>query len=119
MSSRWRDLAWFALWASIGGLFALTLLGALTIGVFVLLVPVMATLVLRRIPNAVAGRPGIITGAAIPVFYVAFLNRHGPGNICNSNHFHCHDEWNPWPWLLAGIGVAVTGAVVFTRARRP
>lgn len=112
------DLAWFAAWSAIGALFALSIAGALTIGVFILIVPLIATACLLRLPRASVGRPGLVTGAALPLFYIAFLNRHGPGNICNATHLRCHDEWSPWPWLLAGICLTVFGGLIFARPAR-
>jgi hypothetical protein len=110
-----HDMLWFAAWSAIGGLFALSLLGAASIGVFLLVVPVVATVLLFRIPQARVGRPGLITGVSLPMFFVAYLNRHGPGNICNETRLRCHEEWNPWPWVLVGIVAASTGAVAYVR----
>lgn len=113
-----RDVSWFVVWASIGGLFTAAFLSALTIGPFIVAVPVITTVIVLRVPNASAGRPGLISGASFPLLYVAFLNRHGPGSICNATRLRCHDEWSPWPWLLTGLGVSLTGATIFTWARR-
>lgn len=117
-SSPGRDSWWFAVWAAIGGLFALSLLAGFTIGMFILAVPAIATVALLRVPNASVGRSGLISGVSLPLLFVAFANRHGPGTNCNATRFRCHDEWSPWPWLLAGIIVAAAGGTVFARARR-
>ncbi len=36
MSTGCRDVSWFVVWASIGGMFTVALLGTLTIGPFIL-----------------------------------------------------------------------------------
>ena len=41
----WR---WFAAWVLVGGLYALSVLGMLTIGMFVLPIPIVATVLLNR-----------------------------------------------------------------------
>ena len=115
-SSLAGDLWWFAGWAAIGGLYALALLALLSVGLLILVAAVIPTVVLGRMSNASVGRPGLIAGAALPLFYVAFVNRHGPGTICSATQ--CHDEWNPWPWVLTGIGVAAIGATIFAKTRR-
>jgi hypothetical protein len=66
-------------------------------------VAVIASVVLLRVPQASVGRPGLISGVSSSLFFVAFASRHGPGSICNLTRIHCHEEWSPWPWLVAGL----------------
>jgi hypothetical protein len=80
---------------------------------------------LARRQSAQVGLPGLVSGLALPLFFVAFLNRDGPGEIC-SRHFaarvvigeHCSEESSPWPWLACGIAMAIGGAFWFIVSRR-
>ncbi|HEX2736631.1 MAG TPA: hypothetical protein VHP57_00685 [Acidimicrobiia bacterium] len=107
---------WFTVWFLVGGAYCFCLLAMLTIGVFLLPIPVLATVVLARREDAQIGAAGLISGLGIPLYWVAYLNRDGPGEICNTtrNGTHCMSEWSPWPWLavgtlfvLLGVGVAL------------
>jgi len=115
------DLLWFGVWSAIGAAYALALLGAMTIGVFVLPFAVVATLFVRWHRRAHVGLPGLISGAALPLLYVAYLNRSGPGTVCSAipGGQSCTDEWSPWPWLSLGLALLVAGVIVFARRRRP
>jgi MYXO-CTERM domain-containing protein len=115
---RW---AWFAAWLVIGAGYALSLLGAASIGLFMLPLPVLATILLARRQHANAGLPGLISGLGIPLLYVAYLNRAGPGTICTmitGGGQDCTDEWSPWPWLAAGVVLLVLGAAAFIARQR-
>jgi hypothetical protein len=111
---RWR---WFAAWLLVGGLYALSLLSVLTIGLFILPLPVLATVLLCRHPERRGGLPGLVAGIALPLFYVAALNRGGPGMICSSidggSGTMCTEETSPWPWLAAGVLLLTLGTVAF------
>lgn len=106
---------WFFVWLAIGATFGLAILGTMSIGIFVLPVAAIATVVALRRPGAEAGLPGLISGASLPVFYVAFLNRDGPGTVCTaiSGGQSCTDEYNPWPWLAVAVALVVTGAAIY------
>ena len=115
---RW---AWFAAWLIIGAGYALSLLGAASIGLFVLPLPVLATILLARRQHAHSGLPGLISGLGIPLLYVAYLNRAGPGTICTTitgGGQDCTDEWSPWPWLAAGVILLVLGVAAFIARQR-
>jgi hypothetical protein len=94
---RW---AWFAAWLIIGAGYALSLLGAASIGLFVLPLPVLATILLARRQRVHGGLPGLISGLGVPLLYLAYLNRAGPGTICTTitgGGQDCTDQWSPWP----------------------
>lgn len=111
---------WFSAWLLVGAGYALGFIGIASIGLFVLPFPVLATLLLVRQRQATTGLPGLITGLAVPVFYVACLNRAGPGTICTTvtGGQQCNDEWSPWPWLAVGVILLVVGVAMFSHRQR-
>ena len=117
---RRRAVVWFIAWMLTGAGYALGLLGALTIGPYVLLVTVAATIVLATRARTLVGLPGLVSGLSLPLFYVAFLNRSGPGTICTTTATSrsCVDEWSPWPWLVIGVVLLVGGCAWFATANR-
>ena len=112
---------WFVAWIVVGVGFMFALLGAMTIGVFVL--PIaggLAVLVATR-RGSIVGIPGLISGLSLPLFYVAYLNRDGPGDICRSfadGGSACTEEWSPWPWLFVGALFLLGGIAVFVQVNR-
>jgi hypothetical protein len=115
---RW---AWFAAWLLTGVGYALSLLGAASIGLFVLPLPVLATILLARRQHAHGGLPGLISGLGIPLLYLAYLNRAGPGTICTTitgGGQDCTGESSPWPWLAAAVILLALGAAAFIARQR-
>jgi hypothetical protein len=114
-----RSVIWFIAWMLIGAGYALGILGALSIGRYVLVITVAVTAVIATRTGSSVGLPGLISGLSLPLFYVAFLNRSGPGTVCTSTATSqaCVDEWSPWPWLVIGIMLLVSGCVWFRRSR--
>ena len=112
--------AWFAAWLVIGAGYALSLLGAASIGMFVLPLPVLATILVSRRQRARSGLPGLISGLGLPLFYVAYLNRAGPGNICTTTGGgqNCTGESSPWPWLAAALILLGLGLSAFIARQR-
>jgi hypothetical protein len=116
-----RGWGWFIAWMALGLGYALGLLGALTIGPFLLLILAVPTIALGRRPGAIVGLPGLASGLSFPVFYVAYLNRSGPGTICRTIRAagqECVDESSPWPWLIIGAVLLVGGCVWFLTTSR-
>jgi hypothetical protein len=113
-------MLWFVAWMLVGAGYALGILGAASIGPYVLIVTVAATAVLATRQGASVGLPGLLSGLALPLFYVAFLNRSGPGTICTSTATSqsCTDEWSPIPWLVIGVLLLVGGFVWFALVER-
>jgi hypothetical protein len=101
---------------------ALAFLDALTIGIFVLPIAGGAIVFLATRRRATDGIAGLISGLGLPVLFVAYANREGPGDICkitSGGGQSCTQEWSPWPWLLIGLALVGFGVVVFvTSARR-
>jgi hypothetical protein len=112
---------WFTAWLLVGAGYAVGLVGIASIGLFVLPLPVLATVLLARRQPATSGLPGLISGLGVPFLYVAYLNRAGPGTICSTvtGGQECTDEWSPWPWLAVGVILLVLGVAAFlVRQRR-
>jgi hypothetical protein len=87
MTSTPRDrkgVFWFIAWMFVGAGYALGVLSALSIGAYVLLITVVATIVLATRAGNRVGLPGLVSGLSLPLFYVAYLNRSGPGTICTT-----------------------------------
>jgi hypothetical protein len=116
---RWNVIGFIA-WMLTGAGYAVGILGALSIGRYVLVITVAATIVLASRTGSRVGLPGLISGLSLPLFYVAFLNRSGPGTVCTSTATSqsCVDEWSPLPWLAIGIVLMVSGCVWFALANR-
>ena len=114
-----RNVIWFIAWMLTGAGYALGILGALSIGPYILVITVAVTIVLTTRTGS-RGLPGLISGLSLPLFYVAFLNRSGPGTVCTSTATSrsCVDEWSPWPWLGIAIVLLVSGCVWFAMANR-
>src|ERR1035441_7753758 len=79
-----RLWAWFGAWLLTGAAWALSLVVILSIGLFVIPLAIVATVLLARRTSWRPGLPGLIAGLGAPLFYVAYLNRAGPGNVCTA-----------------------------------
>ncbi|HMG64694.1 MAG TPA: hypothetical protein VK599_17265 [Streptosporangiaceae bacterium] len=133
-----RSWLWFVAWTLVGASWCLALLTVLTIGILVAPVALLLTVLLltavRR--GSAVGLPGLLSGPSLLLFYVAYLNRGGPGsdgctdhgNICTgsgtvspsgtSTVSTSTQEWDPMPWLVAGSVLLVAGVVLFLLLRR-
>jgi hypothetical protein len=101
----WR---WFAVWALVGGAYAMSILGAFTIGLFFIPFALSGTALLARVRASRVSWPGAIAGLGLPALLVAWLNRAYPAP----------NTIDPKPWL-AGAGVLVViSAVVFLAQQR-
>ncbi len=109
----------FAGWTAIGACVLLALLTPFTIGAIAALVALAGVAALLMWP---AGRSaaafGALSGAGAVPLYVAWLNRDGPGTVCNSTATHCVDEWSPWGWFAIGLVLITTGVATFMMSRR-
>lgn len=106
-------------WTILGAGACLGVISLLTIGPFVMLATLMLSgLMLWRVDFGWA-MAGLISGASVPVAYVGWLNRDGPGNVCTSTSGgqSCADEWSPWPFVVVAVVLLVVGVVVFARQR--
>jgi hypothetical protein len=110
----------FVAWCVIGAGLCLGVLSMLTIGPFVLLATLtLCAFLLYRVEFG-WGMGGLLTGAAAPVLYVAWLNRRGPGEVCTrtATSLSCDSQWSPWPFVAVAVALVLAGVVVFARNRR-
>ena len=111
------SLGAFVAWCFIGAGLCLGVLSMLTIGPFVLLVTlVLCGFLLYRVEFG-WGMGGLLTGAATPLLYVAWLNRDGPGEVCTrtATSLSCADEWSPWPFVVVATALIVAGVALYVR----
>jgi len=119
-----RPWVYFVIWMLVGASYAMVIVGALSIGIFFVPIAVIATVFLVRKPSSKRGIPGLFGGFALPLFYVAYLNRSGPGTVCTQTQStfgvgqSCTQEWNPWLWLAAGLVLLGIGTGIFIVASR-
>lgn len=114
----------FLAWALVGAGWVFGLLGALTIGVFVLVATIaLAAVLLARPATRNRNAVGMISGGGVVLLYIAYLNRGGPGDVCTTTGTGsaCSPEWSPWPFLAVGVALVVGGIVLarLTRGRSP
>ncbi|MER5913854.1 hypothetical protein ABT124_26075 [Streptomyces sp. NPDC001982] len=111
---------WFCAWFLVGALASLGLLTVLTVGVFLLPATLVAAVFLATRRGSRAGLAGLVSGLGMPLLYVAFLNRGGPGSVCTTTASgqSCVDEYSPWGWLGAGAVFLLAGIVLGLVLRR-
>ncbi|MDO8119788.1 hypothetical protein Q6346_00500 [Isoptericola sp. b490] len=114
---------WWALavWATVGALGGVGLMALLTIGAFLLGgAAVLALAALAVEPLRSRACAVVVTGAAAGPWYVAWLNRDGPGTVClrTATAVSCIDEWSPWPFVVAGAILVGVGIGAFRALRR-
>ncbi|WP_037884729.1 hypothetical protein [Streptomyces sp. NRRL S-646] len=111
---RAQEWGWFLAWLAVGGCVALGLAALLSVGLVLIVLGALAAVFLLRKGhrNAVVGA---VTGLSLPLFYVAYLNRGGPGNVCRATAGGetCTDEYAPVPFLIAGALLFAAGFLVF------
>jgi len=114
-----RGTVWFVAWILVGAALAFGVLGIATVGVFVLPVALIAGVALALRPAARRRAAGVVAGAGLPLLYVAYLNRSGPGTVCTTHAGGqaCVDESNPWVWLAAALAVIAAGTVLDLKRR--
>ena len=91
----------FGVWLLVGAIVAFFGLSMPTLGlVAVLVAGVVAGWRSRR-----QGLPGLLVGAALPLFWVAWLNRDGPGFVTfrTPTGQGGRELLDPLPWLVAGL----------------
>lgn len=107
---------WFCAWAGVGALGLLSLDVGPIAAVPALL---LAALIATRGDRDHKSLLGLVTGAGLPLLYVAWVQREGPGTTCwhTAMGEGCNQHLNPIPWLLIGLALVLAGLVAQTRAK--
>lgn len=111
----------FFAWPVVGAALALSLLGMMSIGIFILPFAVGGLLALQKWGGSRKSSVGLISGVGLPFLYIAYLNRDGPGTVCTAfgnGGQQCTEEWSPWPWLLIGVALVALGVALFVKEAR-
>lgn len=108
---------WFWIWALVGcgAAFGWLVMGVLAIPATALVLwPLLARPAIR------SSAYGLVTGVGVPLLYVAWLQRAGPGTTCwhTATGGGCDQHLNPLPWLVAGVGLFTAGLVAHARSER-
>jgi hypothetical protein len=104
----------------VGAVLSLGILGALSIGFVLLPVGLIAAATLGMRSSTRRGVLGVVSGLGVPLLYVAFLNRDGPGTVCHAidGGVDCAERWSPWPWLGLGVALVILGLVLYVSRSR-
>jgi hypothetical protein len=116
-----RAWGWFAVWVATGAVASFGVIGLLTIGLPLLVVSGGATAVLlTRRPESRVGLWGLLSGASVAAWFLAWVNRDGPGDVCRTTPTEqsCQQEWNPIPFTVVAVLLLVVGVVFFVTVRR-
>ncbi|MFI1509499.1 hypothetical protein [Streptomyces sp. NPDC020597] len=105
---------WFVAWLAVGACAGTGLAALLSVGVVLLsAAAVAAGLLLRKSPrNAIVG---LSAGPAVPLLYLAYLNRGGPGTVCRTSAGgqSCTEEYSPAPFLVGAVVLLCAGFLIF------
>jgi uncharacterized membrane protein len=111
----------FLAWALVPNLLLAGLAAAFT-PLIIVVVPAAAVLVTALIVRCGVNQSaiGAIFGAGILPLVVGYLNRGGPGDVCTASNggSQCTSEWSPWPFVVVGLVLVITGVTWFDAARR-
>jgi hypothetical protein len=110
----------FGLWFTVGAVVSLGILAALSIGFVMLPVGLIGAAALAMRSSTRRGVLGVVSGLGVPLMYVAFLNRDGPGTSCHAANggVDCAERWSPWPWLGLGSALVILGLVLYVNRSR-
>lgn len=107
------------MWGIVGGIGAVATLAVFT--PLILIVPALVALggFMFFKSRARVGVLGVVSGLGLPLLFVAWVNRAGPGMSCwtSVTGGGCDQRLDPWPWLLIGLLLVGLGIGLF--ARRP
>ncbi len=117
----------FAAWTFVGALLGFSLLGAASIGLLVFPVALVWLVVVVRTVRVWPEVAGVLAGAAALSLLVGFANLHsrpcparGSGGVRyrgGAGSTSSCGGLDPWPWLLVGVALGCTGAMVYGIAR--
>jgi hypothetical protein len=106
--------SWFWAWALVG---CASAFGLLVAGMLAL-APVAAVIwLMASRPTIRRSAFGIVTGVGVPLLYIAWVQRAGPGTTCwqTASASGCDQHLNPLPWLFIGFALFVGGIIAHAR----
>lgn len=96
--------------------------GILTIGVYLVPIGVILGIIglSLRASRSSAVLSGLI-GVGAVTLYIAWLNRGGPGTVCETHRgsVNCVEQWSPWPFVIVGVALVLAGLWFPWRLSRP
>lgn len=108
-------------WPVVGAALAVSVVGAMTIGLYVLPLATAALFALLVWGGNRGNSVGLISITGLPFLSIAFLYRHGPsGMVCRlykDRGQQCAQEYSPWPLLIIGTILVLLGVLLFIRLR--
>ncbi len=107
-------------WLLVALLWAATLLGMASIGIFILPVAGLATWLVARQPGSSRGWPGLLSVAGLPLLVLSITHRTAQDGILSSNGSTVtgYAQINPWPWLALSVACALASVIVFLLTTR-
>lgn len=98
-------------WLLVGAVIVIFGLSLPSVGLLVLAMAVFGAVVL----SWGWGLPWLLVGAAMPVLWVAWKNRGGPGERCfeTQNVSGCSELLDPLPWLVVGLVILTASAGIY------
>jgi hypothetical protein len=109
-----------AWWLVVGALVGIGLAALLSIGVLLLVLAGVLALIGAR-ATALRNRSvvAIPAGVGLAVLYLAWLNRGGPGSVCETAGATttCTDQVSPWPFIAVAVSLVAVSVVLARRAR--
>jgi hypothetical protein len=106
--------SWFWAWALVG---CASAFGLLVAGMLAL-APVAAVIwLMASRPTIRRSAFGIVTGVGVPLLYIAWVQRAGPGTTCwqTASASGCDQHLNPLPCLFIGFALFVGGIIAHAR----
>ena len=109
-----------ALWILIGVVRVLSLASLISVGLFILPLPIAGAILLLNRPRRMVAAGVLCAATGFGPLILAYFNRPGPGHICHTDTqgVSCGDYLNPWPWLVLGTAFWLGAAVLFLLANR-
>jgi hypothetical protein len=116
---RWPAVG-VGLWAVNGAMYGFAVASLPSIGLWLVAPAVLLTLILARSARTSEAWPAVIAGPAVPLVWLAYLNRSGPGTVCRGTATaqSCTEQYAPAPFLIAAAVMVLVSALLFVRARR-
>jgi hypothetical protein len=119
---RRREPVWtYGWWLAVGVLAGIGIAGLLTVGIVFVVAAGVLGAVGVAVP-ALRSRAVVVVPAGLAVVpaYLAWLNRDGPGSVCETSAggATCTEEWTPWPFVAAAVLLVVVAVVLALAVRR-